>query len=38
MWSLSWDGTAATLRPSIGNYHFPCQSHYYVTGNKVDWL
>ena len=27
-----------TLRPSIGNWKFPCKSHYYITNNKVRWL
>lgn len=27
-----------TLRPSIGNWKFPCKSHYYITKNKINWL
>jgi hypothetical protein len=34
-WTLS-DGP--TLRPSIGNYGFPCGSHYYVTNGEIQWL
>ena len=25
------------LRPSIGNWNHTCQSHYFITGNKVVW-
>lgn len=27
-----------TLRPSVGNQKFPCQSHYYITDNKIQWI
>ena len=27
-----------TMRPSVGNQKFPCNSHYYITENKIDWL
>ena len=37
-WKMSYDGQSITLRPSIGNYSIPCQSHYYITENKVEWL
>lgn len=36
-WTLRFDG-AVTLRPSIGNGQLPCQSHYLVTGNEIEWL
>lgn len=35
---MTYDGQSITLRPSIGNYSIPCQSHYYITENKVEWL
>ncbi len=28
-WKLSYDGEAVWLSPSIGNWNFPCQSHYW---------
>lgn len=37
-WKMTYDGQSITLRPSIGNYSIPCQSHYYITENKVEWL
>ena len=38
-WSLTKndDGTV-TMRPSVGNFEFPCKSHYYITNNKIEWL
>lgn len=37
-WKMTYDGQSITLRPSIGNFNIPCQSHYYITENKVEWL
>lgn len=36
-WTLSFDGRTVSLDPSIGNWSFPCQSHYWITRNRVDW-
>ena len=36
-WSLTYDGQAASLHPSIGNWALPCQSHYWIHGGKVHW-
>lgn len=36
-WSLTYDGRAITLEPSIGNWSFPCRSHYWIRRNKVVW-
>lgn len=36
-WTLIYDGRAITLNPSIGNWGFPCQSHYWIRGNSVQW-
>ena len=35
-WRLTYDGDTITLRPSVGNWDFPCQSHYLVTRNRVE--
>lgn len=37
-WIMRYDGETITLRPSIGNFSIPCESHYYITENKVEWL
>lgn len=34
-WFLVFDGQTVSLSPSIGNWSFPCQSHYYIRKNKV---
>ncbi|MGO9165621.1 MAG: DUF6527 family protein [Candidatus Sulfotelmatobacter sp.] len=34
-WSLIFDGESVSLEPSIGNWDFPCRSHYWITRNKV---
>jgi hypothetical protein len=36
-WKLIFDGETVSLDPSIGNWSFPCQSHYWVRRNKVQW-
>lgn len=36
-WNLSFDGESISLSPSIGNWSFPCQSHYWITKNEVIW-
>lgn len=37
-WKLIYDGESVSLQPSIGNWSFPCQSHYIITGNSVRWV
>jgi len=36
-WELNFDGASVSLYPSIGNWNYPCQSHYWITKNKVIW-
>jgi len=36
-WELRFNGDNVTLFPSIGNWKLPCQSHYWIRGNKVRW-
>ena len=36
-WKLIFDGKSVSLYPSIGNWNLPCQSHYFITKNKVAW-
>jgi hypothetical protein len=28
---------SVSLMPSIGNWSFPCKSHYYIVNNRVSW-
>ena len=37
-WKLIYDGGTVTLYPSIGNYGFPCQSHYFLTEGRIEWV
>ena len=36
-WKLVYDGVSVSLYPSIGNWSFECQSHYWVENGKVLW-
>jgi hypothetical protein len=36
-WKLTFDGKTVTLNPSIGNWSFPCRSHYWVRNSQVQW-
>jgi hypothetical protein len=36
-WKLIFDGKTISLDPSIGNWSFPCQSHYWIRNNRVKW-
>ena len=31
------DDSTVSLSPSIGNFDFPCKSHYFIKNNKVEW-
>ena len=36
-WQLSERGKTVSLSPSVGNWSFPCKSHYWIDGNRVRW-
>jgi hypothetical protein len=36
-WRLTFDGETVSLWPSIGNWSFDCQSHYWIERNQVRW-
>ncbi len=36
-WQLTFDGKTVSLYPSIGSWNLPCQSHYFITNNKIVW-
>lgn len=36
-WSVSFERRGATLYPSIGNWAFPCRSHYFISDGAVVW-
>ncbi|GAA4168042.1 DUF6527 family protein [Gryllotalpicola koreensis] len=36
-WALKWDGAEVSLWPSVGNWGFPCKSHYVIRDGRVHW-
>lgn len=36
-WSMIFDGETVSLAPSIGNWSFPCRSHYWLERGRVAW-
>lgn len=36
-WRLTFDGEAIWMEPSVGSWSLPCQSHYWIRGNRVHW-
>lgn len=36
-WRLIFDGISVSLDPSIGNWSFRCRSHYFISGDRVQW-
>lgn len=36
-WSLSYDGTTVSIAPSIANDGLPCNSHYWIRRDRVEW-
>lgn len=36
-WKLTYDGESVSLSPSIGNWNFKCQSHYWIKSNNIVW-
>ena len=36
-WSIRFDQSGVTLHPSIGNWSFACQSHYWIRRGGIVW-
>ena len=36
-WKITFDGESISLYPSIGNWSFPCRSHYWIKSSKIVW-
>ena len=36
-WQLTDHGQTVSLYPSIGNWSFPCRSHYWIRSNRIRW-
>lgn len=35
-WKITYDGETVSLSPSIGNWGFPCRSHYWIRNNEIE--
>jgi hypothetical protein len=36
-WAFTYNGKDVSLRPSVGNWTLPCQSHYVLDRGQIDW-
>lgn len=36
-WRVTFDGQSVSIAPSIGNWSFPCRSHYWIDRDTVRW-
>lgn len=36
-WNLTYNGESVSIRPSIGNWSYECQSHYWIINDTVHW-
>lgn len=36
-WSMTYNGEHISMSPSIGNWSFPCRSHYWIRSNGIEW-
>lgn len=36
-WKMFFDGKTISLSPSIGNWSFDCESHYWIKNSEVVW-
>lgn len=34
-WELRYYGSSVSLYPSVGNWEFPCRSHYWIRNNRI---
>jgi hypothetical protein len=36
-WRLTYNGETVSMAPSVGNWSFPCRSHYWIERGQVRW-
>jgi hypothetical protein len=36
-WRITERAGTVSLAPSVGNWSFPCRSHYWINANRVQW-
>ncbi|NOU48060.1 MAG: hypothetical protein HOO86_13510 [Bacteroidales bacterium] len=37
-WAFTFDGKSISLSPSIGNWSYECQSHYWIKKNQIRFV
>ena len=37
-WTVKETPIGPTLNPSVGNWQFPCKSHYYIRDGQIEWM
>lgn len=37
-WTMTYDGESISMNPSVGNWTFPCRSHYWIDHNDISWV
>lgn len=36
-WRVTYDGETVSMTPSVGNWSFPCRSHYWIEHGRIRW-
>lgn len=36
-WRIAYDGETIAMSPSVGNWSFPCRSHYWIRNSEIHW-
>lgn len=36
-WRVTYDGDSISMSPSVGNWSFPCRSHYWIRHGDIEW-
>jgi hypothetical protein len=36
-WDMTNENGLISFNPSVGNFQFPCKSHYFIKENRIEW-
>lgn len=36
-WRFTYNGKTISIYPSIGNWNYPCESHYWINNSQIIW-
>lgn len=36
-WQFTYNGETVSVHPSIGNWEYPCRSHYWIRNSRIIW-